>query len=233
VKEDARPMLILAPNGPVMLVYDLDATEGKEVPLMLVDEFSMSEGTWKQEWIDNLLENAKNYRIQVDFKPLSSVHSGFAQYRLGEEAWKMRIVVHAGLDEPTRFGVLCHELAHILLGHFGSDGDHWWPTRFGLDHPTVEIEAEAAAYIVTRRLGLTGSSVAYVALQPHEGLVPATVSLDHIGRVVGLLERMAKEILPAPPLVHRFHETTPIAGRRCHTNSFVPTVGCRDRAEQT
>jgi hypothetical protein len=29
LKEDARPMLILAPMHPVMLVYDLDQTEGK------------------------------------------------------------------------------------------------------------------------------------------------------------------------------------------------------------
>jgi hypothetical protein len=28
LKEDARPMLILAPMRPVMLVYDLDSTEG-------------------------------------------------------------------------------------------------------------------------------------------------------------------------------------------------------------
>ena len=33
--EDARPMLILAPMHPVMLVYDLDQTEGSQLPAEL------------------------------------------------------------------------------------------------------------------------------------------------------------------------------------------------------
>ena len=57
----------------------------------------------------------------------------------------MRVVVHDALDEPSRFGVLCHELAHILLGHLGGDAHGWWPPRLNLDHDTVEIEAEAVA----------------------------------------------------------------------------------------
>ena len=62
---------------------------------------------------------------------------------------KMRIAIHAELDPPSRYGVVCHELAHILLGHLGTDADYWWPSRMNLDHKTVEIEAEATAYIVT------------------------------------------------------------------------------------
>jgi hypothetical protein len=29
----------------------------------------------------------------------------------------------------TVYGTLCHELAHIYLGHSGTDRDHWWPSR--------------------------------------------------------------------------------------------------------
>ena len=47
LKEDARPMLIIAPKHPVMLVYDLDQTEGKELPEELT-RFSKFEGEWKQ-----------------------------------------------------------------------------------------------------------------------------------------------------------------------------------------
>jgi hypothetical protein len=32
IKEEARPYIILAPNGPVMLVYDIFETEGTESP---------------------------------------------------------------------------------------------------------------------------------------------------------------------------------------------------------
>jgi hypothetical protein len=68
----------------------------------------------------------------------------------------MRIVIHEALDGPSRFGVLCRELAHIYLGHVGSDRDHWWPSRRELNHQTVEIEAESVAFLVTSRKRLTG-----------------------------------------------------------------------------
>jgi hypothetical protein len=64
------------------------------------------------------------------------------------------------LDGPSQFGVLCYELAHILLGHLGTDWDQWWPGR--MNRQTVEIEAEAVACIVTSHLGLKASSTVYV-----------------------------------------------------------------------
>ena len=45
VKEDARPMLILAPMRPVMAVYALDDTEGGELPDELT-RFATFEGRW-------------------------------------------------------------------------------------------------------------------------------------------------------------------------------------------
>jgi hypothetical protein len=83
--EDARPMLILAPMRPVMLVYDLDQTEGKALPQELT-QFAQFDGTWREEWMTRLLENAQRLGIRIDFKLL-------------------RIAVHDGLDGPSRFGV--------------------------------------------------------------------------------------------------------------------------------
>lgn len=154
-KEDARPLLILAPMHPVMLVYELDQTEGKELPKELL-EFAHFTGEWDDRWLSRLIENAERYRIRVSFKPLSSTHGGFATITCGDEHWKRRIVVHEGLDPPSRFGVLCHELAHVLLGHLGSDWDYWWPSRTNLSRNAIEVEAESVAWIVTSRLGLEG-----------------------------------------------------------------------------
>lgn len=197
LKEDARPLLILAPMHPVMLVYELDATTGDRLPDLL-EEFAQFKGPWKAKQLSKLLENANRYGIRVAFETLSSTYGGFAAHHRGTGPWKMRIVVHDGLDEPSRFGVLCHELAHVLLGHLGSDNDRWWPARSSLDHATVEIEAESVAYIVTTRLGLSGSSVGYLAQQRHQGALPSSVSLDTIAKVAGLLERMATEKVPTP-----------------------------------
>jgi len=196
VKEDARPMFILAPMHPVLLVFSLDDTDGPPLPKKL-GEFAQFEGPFEKRWMTQLLRNADRHRLRVEFKRLSSTHGGFVTHHLGRGSWKMRIVVHEGLDEPSRFGVLCHELAHVLLGHLGSDYDSWWPARSNLTHETVEIEAEAVAHIVTSRFGLAGHSAAYLSRYTRDGAIPSTVSLDLIAKVASHLEKMATESMPA------------------------------------
>ena len=199
LKEDARPMLILAPMHPVMLVYDLDQTEGKPLPTE-VTEFAQFEGPWKPEWLARLVENAQVHdRIRVDFKKLSSTNAGFATIAAGEGGWKMRIAIHDEFDEPSRFGVLCHELAHIHLGHLGSDRDHWWPSRSELNHRTVEIEAEATAFIVALRFGLKGASARYVSRHLGDQPMPPSVSLDLIAKVGAKIEKMTHVTMKARP----------------------------------
>lgn len=198
--EDARPLVILQPRGPVLLVYDLDQTEGPPLPEEL-ETFATFEGTYDSEWLDRIVENAgRHYGIRIDFKPLSSTLAGFATTRRRVNDCKMRIAIHDGLDAASQFGVVCHELAHILLGHLGNDADRWWPSRYALDKQSIEVEAEATAWIVISRLGLTGSSPQYVSRYLRGGQVPAGVSVDHIGRVAGKLLEMATRSLPTREL---------------------------------
>jgi hypothetical protein len=107
----------------------------------------------------------------------------------------MRIAIHAELDEPSRFGVLCHELAHIHLGHLGTDSDYWWPSRRDLRHAAVEVEAESVAHVVSSRLGLEGASSVYVSNYIQGSQLPGGVSLDLIAKVAGQIEEMAHRIL--------------------------------------
>lgn len=197
INEDARPMLILAPMHPVMLVYDLDATEGNPVPKEL-REFGRFSGPWDGKPLANLVANAERHRIGVSFKSLSTTHGGFAEWHSALQGWKARIVIHAGLDEPSRFGVLCHEVAHAFLGHLGGDEDRWWPARGGVGRATAEIEAEAVAYIVTTRFGLTGASASYLSSYVEGAALPRQVSLDSIGKVAGRIEQMAHRVMAAP-----------------------------------
>lgn len=195
LKEDARPMLILAPKHPVMLVYDLEQTEGAPPPKEIT-EFAKFEGEWKSNWLARVVENAQVHdKIRVDFKTLSSTNAGSSTIAAGEGGWKMRVAIHDQLDEPSRFGVLCHELAHIYLGHLGSDKDHWWPSRKELNHRTVEIEAEAVAFIVASRFGLKGASARYVSRYLENDPILPSVSLDLVAKVAFRLEKMAKETL--------------------------------------
>jgi hypothetical protein len=198
LREDARPMLILAPMHPVMLVFDLDQTEGADVPAHLL-RFAQFEGQWEPAWLERLVENARRHRIRIDFKHLSSTNAGFATFGNVQPGEKMRIAIHAALSEPSKFGILCHEMAHIMLGHLGSDEDHWWPSRSHLGRSVIEIEAEATAYIVTQQLYLEGSSAAYVSnYLGKEGQIPSGVSFDMIAKVASQIEGMALGLNPAP-----------------------------------
>jgi len=117
---------------------------------------------------------------------------------MGKTTEKMRISIHNELDEPSRFGVLCHELAHIFLGHLGSDQDRWWPNRQNLNHDSIEIEAEATAFTVTQRIGLKGSSGAYVSSYIKDENIPDGISIDYIAKIAGKIEEMSKINVPNP-----------------------------------
>lgn len=198
IKEDARPIVILAPMHPVMLVYDIDQTEGAALPTNICN-FGKFHGEWDEKWLDKLTENINRYKIRIDYKKLSSTNAGFATYASRDAKWKMRIAIHDELDDPSRFGVLCHELAHIFLGHLGGDRDLWWPSRMNLDYHTMEIEAEATAFIVTSQLGIQGSSAAYVSSHLKKGeRLPEGVSLDNIAKVSGKIEQMSKGLMAEP-----------------------------------
>ncbi len=196
VKEDAHPMLILAPMHPVMLVYDLDQTEGEDVPEHLKN-FAKTTGDFDPKRLELTLENAHRHSIRVDFKPLSSTHGGFATTRLYEPAqFKMRIAIHDQLSPVEKYAVLCHELGHILLGHLGTDEDRWWPCRIGLTHAAIEVEAESVSFMVATRLGLETSSAAYLAGFAKDGKIPEGVSLDLIVKVAGRITEMGDHTLP-------------------------------------
>src|SRR5687768_212811 len=108
---------------------------------------------------------------------------------------KMRIGLHDGLDEPSRYGVLLHELAHIYLGHMGGDKDGWWPCRGDLSRRAMEVEAEAVAHIVSSRAGLRGASSHYVSRYIDGDATLKAISLDLIGKVAGRLELMGTSTL--------------------------------------
>jgi len=195
LKEDVRPLLILAPMHPVMLVYDLDSTEGPALPKEL-QEFATFDGDWDPTRLLKTIENASTRDlIGINTVKLSSTNAGFATISMGQGGMKMRIGLHDELDEPSRYGVLLHELAHIYLGHLGGDKDGWWPSRGNLARRAMEVEAEAVAHIVSLRAGLEGASPRYVSRYLDGDATLKTISLDLIAKVAGRLEEMGTKIL--------------------------------------
>jgi hypothetical protein len=194
LKQDARPMVILAPMHPVMLVYDLDSTEGPPLPEEL-QQFAHFEGEWDLKRLARTARNAFiRDLIRVETTRLSSANAGFATVSPGNDGSKIRICLHEGLDEASRYGVLLHELAHVYLGHLGGDEDGWWPSRGDLAHRAMEVEAEAVAYIVGRRAGLKGTSPQYVSRYLDDETL-RLISLDHVAKVAGRLDQMGTSAL--------------------------------------
>jgi antirestriction protein ArdC len=113
-----------------------------------------------------------------------------------EAGWKMRVGVRDDLDDAGAYAVLCHELAHIYLGHVGADRDGWWPFRMNLSEAVAEIEAESVAHIVCQRAGLHTNSAEYLSSFVEDSDDLDAISLDLISRVAGKIEDMSQRLLP-------------------------------------
>jgi hypothetical protein len=196
VKEDARGMILLAPRTPVLLVYDIADTEGPPLPDKLAG-FSQTTGAFDPAILDRTIKNAERDRIRIERKPMGQLRGGFATTRTQDAGWKMRVVLREDLDPVAAYPVLCHELAHIYLGHVGADKDGWWPFRTRLTEAVMEIEAESVAHVVGHRAGLTTRSAEYLSTYAEDNSEIDAISLDLVSRVAGRLEEMGRRLLPS------------------------------------
>lgn len=172
IKEDARPYIILAPNGPVMLVYDVFETEGKESP----EEFMKNGlgrkpnevvGIIEPKTYQKSIEEAKKWGIKVSKKPFSYFKGGHVTTIY---AGFLEICLKEGVSDEENFSVLIHELAHLFLGHTGHKKIHYQgkekPTELlqrKMARTAEELEAETVSYLICQKLGLTTQSDEYIA----------------------------------------------------------------------
>lgn len=195
VKPEARGMLILAPRTPVLLVYDVAETEGPPLPDKL-EHLAQTSGPFNPALLDRTVKNCERNGIHVERRPMDRLRGGFSTARVYNQNWKMRVGLRDTLDDAAAYAVLCHELAHIYLGHLGADKAAGWPYRVNLPQTVAEIEAESVAHIVCRRAGLKTRSDEYLSMFVEDGDDIDAISLDLISRVAGKLEEMGQRLLP-------------------------------------
>ncbi len=207
IKNEARGMIILAPRTPVLLLYDIADTDGPPLPEKL-RAFAQTSGRFNPVLLDRTVKNCERDKIQVERKSMGQLRGGFATTRVQDSAWKMRIALRAELDAAAAYAVLCHELAHVYLGHLGADRDGAWPFRMNLTEAVTEIEAESTAYVVCARAGLRTRSAEYLAGYVEDNSDLDAISLDLISRVAGRIEEMGRRLLPPRPgdLSERFDQ---------------------------
>lgn len=191
-KEDARPLLIMWPFGPVALVYDLADTEGKELPEH-VYAFP-AKGTISVEQIAAHTRTLGRSGVSTTFidagdnKAGSIVRTKVGEPPKGKSAYSMKI--NRNHNPNTQFATLAHELGHLCLGHQGADKALGIPSRLGIGHDQREIEAESVSYLVCCRNGVENSSEAYLAGYVKQHTTIGQIDLYQVMRAAGGVERM-------------------------------------------
>lgn len=164
-KKNARPLIILWPFCPVVLVYDVKDTEGKDLPEDVSAFLSVGK-------IDDLrfasfpfLLKKKNIMLEYfdggDGKAGSISVVSRAQAK--NEASLYQININRNHNNLVRFSTLTHELGHLFLGHLGSDKKLRIPKRPKLSKKQIELEAESVAYLVCKRNGVSPKSETYLS----------------------------------------------------------------------
>lgn len=169
VQPDAVPIVILQPFGPVLFVFELGDTEGEPFPAQNKSSLFASGMLVDRLW-ENTLSAAENYFIAIEESKQQGMALAGTAARLtdfpspdkGNKKYRFRVKINANHDLPTRFATLAHELGHIYCGHIGGDIKGRWPNRAGLTSETCELEAEAVAWLVCQRNGITTRSKDYL-----------------------------------------------------------------------
>jgi len=164
-KEGARPLLILRTKGPVDFVFDIQDTEGRDVP---EDAFAFPTfGALSEDEFDAFIKALRTERIETLALDLGDGMAGWIKLKTASQAKKGKNLYHLGYnsnhDANTRFVTLAHELAHLYLGHLGPDAGRRVPDRRTTTYDLMEVEAEMTAYLVAMRNGLKPKSETYLA----------------------------------------------------------------------
>ena len=190
-KEDARPLLILWPFGPVALVYDVQDTEGKDLPED-VDSF-FARGTITESQMRAFLPLMSKKHIDCSFVDAGDQKAGSirvnGQIKINDkEITKYLLKINQNHSVPVQFATLTHELGHLFLGHTGPDKALNVPKRIPLKHDQRELEAESVSFLVCARNGVQSKAESYLANFVKENTSTDSIDLYQIMRAAGQVE---------------------------------------------
>ena len=172
------------------LVYDVIDTEGAPVPEDVaafsahgeIDELRLKsfEAAIKKKNIDWLWMDSGDGRagsISVVQRP--PAEDGPTRYRMQ---------INRNHTPAVQFVTIAHELAHLFLGHLGSDKHLRVSARHASGHSQQELEAESVAYIVCRRNGVNSKSHPYLSSFITENVEVDSLDVYQIMKAAGRVE---------------------------------------------
>lgn len=144
---------IMVPAFKVVSVFDVSQTDGKELPMLGVNEL-----TGEVAQYDDFFEALKNAcPVPVGFEDIPSGAKGY--YHTVDQ----RIALQEGMSQAQTVKTMIHEMAHQKLHSID-------PRELPSDEPRLtrnakEVEAESVAYTVAQHYGIETSdySFAYIA----------------------------------------------------------------------
>jgi hypothetical protein len=190
-KHRARPLLILWPCGPVALVYDVQDTEGRDLP----------EGAWAfsargaidQRAMTWYLRLARARRIDCALFDAGDAEAGSIHplpRRSDTEPRRYAMALNRNHGPAVQFTTLVHELGHLFLGHLGRDRGLRIPDRRNVVESLRELEAESVSYLVSQRQGVESSAARYISTYVSKHETIDVLDVYQVMRAAGQVEAL-------------------------------------------
>lgn len=189
IKHHARAYVILKPFSPVEFVYDMNDTTGDDLPLDLQANFR-AEGVIKDDYVKRILACCDKKGIKVNFNStLMNRQAGWASHNILNKS--KTIVINKSHKKELQFSTLCHELAHLILGHLRIFTHCECKDRSHLSTHAMEVEAESVSWLVCDRLGIKTDAERYLSYHFKSSQdVLNQISIDNILTTAGKIENI-------------------------------------------
>lgn len=211
---DARPLVILAPMGPIRFVFDINDTEGYPVPAAMLQP-ARPKSAQLTKIFDNTVFNGTIQGISVVETHLDQAAGDTAtiitpglrkKYKdldLSKDAHYL-ILLDKLHSREDKYASLVYELGHIFCGHLGIDSNAWWSERRGLNVSGEALEAESVAFLSCQRKGLEQNARNYLGDYIPRALELPAFSLNAVLQAVSYIEDMGKSRWSKPKKRSRY-----------------------------
>lgn len=195
IKPGARPLVILRPFGPVAFVYEVNDTQGDNLPPEIQDPFE-AYGIVSELEIEKFIRSSLYSGIRIAEGDYGSTLAGqvqvadsVAQFNGKSFRVPFSMTVNRNLDTATKLATIYHELGHVFCGHLFSPQIKL-PQRYYLSEEEREFEAESVCWLLCERQGIVNPSAEYLNdYLGKNGEIP-NISVDAVLKAVGAIEQI-------------------------------------------